>query len=698
MKTKTIYNVAFVLSALCLVSCVDDTKSRNSKASTSTNETQCADGSTCENGFCSDNTACDTPSQGTIIRDSDDDDRDAILASCRFADTRTSHDHCGYCGNKCGQSEGCINGTCTICNGTIDYDTDSGNCGFCGNDCGAHAACQAGKCVCAGDYSDCDDDGICETAASVCPCRPGDSKTCYTGPSNTVDKTGKPLGNCKTGTTYCQFDAHGGYFWDDNDCEGEVTPSYDYTCATDTDDVDCNGVVDVSQDADGDGYYVYARGLLAADCCDSAEHCNTALPHLVHPGQQHDCYGNHLDDNCSGKIDDEPDISCSEYDDGSTAVAECYFERTSCSTTDDYAYPSNSSSPLYYPNCSTDYVESDLAYTLIRAFDLCMDKVTVESNQAGIIEATLTSSTDTTASSTAKVGARQIHVMDAMRDLQNEALITPRNGDTFLLLSSGAADDVAGSVTTNDECFATSMKSLPSIYATAHDNKMETNPSCTQTKAQVMNDPVHLHIKMRAPQLARCFSFDFRFFTREYPHYICTNFNDFFLALLTDENGNAIGRIKDGNISFDKEGNPISVNNAFFTTCGPASCSGFSKGDDTKGGCPTIMTCTADNVCGFVNKDQSVSICPNGSDELAAYYPKYFTSGTAATANGRGGATAWLTTTAPIKGGQIFNLDFYIWDTGDKIYDSSILLDNFQWTCNDTTVSTGFAPPIEEIL
>ena len=61
----------------------------------------------------------------------------------------------------------------------------------------------------------------------------------------------------------------------------------------------------------------------------------------------------------------------------------------------------------------------------------------------------------------------------------------------------------------------------------------------------------------------------------------------------------------------------------------------------------------------------------------------------------RGGGTAWLTTKAPIQGGQIFNLDFYIWDTGDDAYDSSVILDNFQWLCSTTVNDTGFAPPID---
>jgi len=33
-----------------------------------------------------------------------------------------------------------------------------------------------------------------------------------------------------------------------------------------------------------------------------------------------------------------------------------------------------------------------------------------------------------------------------------------------------------------------------------------------------------------------------------------------------------------------------------------------------------------------------------------------------------------------------------IWNTGDEAYDSSVLLDNWQWTATDTTVTTTRPP------
>jgi hypothetical protein len=33
-----------------------------------------------------------------------------------------------------------------------------------------------------------------------------------------------------------------------------------------------------------------------------------------------------------------------------------------------------------------------------------------------------------------------------------------------------------------------------------------------------------------------------------------------------------------------------------------------------------------------------------------------------------------------------------VWDTGDHIYDSSVIIDNWTWSPSDTSVSTGRPP------
>jgi hypothetical protein len=52
--------------------------------------------------------------------------------------------------------------------------------------------------------------------------------------------------------------------------------------------------------------------------------------------------------------------------------------------------------------------------------------------------------------------------------------------------------------------------------------------------------------------------------------------------------------------------------------------------------------------------------------------------------NGRriGGGTGWLTTTAPITPGETATLRFIIFDTADRLFDSTVIIDNFLWQIN----------------
>src|SRR5262249_25131156 len=56
------------------------------------------------------------------------------------------------------------------------------------------------------------------------------------------------------------------------------------------------------------------------------------------------------------------------------------------------------------------------------------------------------------------------------------------------------------------------------------------------------------------------------------------------------------------------------------------------------------------------------------------------------------GATSWLQTTAPVTGGSNVDIRFIIWDTGDEVWDSTVLVDGLQWIANGGTVSVGTDP------
>lgn len=68
-------------------------------------------------------------------------------------------------------------------------------------------------------------------------------------------------------------------------------------------------------------------------------------------------------------------------------------------------------------------------------------------------------------------------------------------------------------------------------------------------------------LSLTAPPWAESFSFDFNFFSSEYPEYVNAEFNDTFYAILEAPSTNGSART---NIAFDSEGNPIEVDSNYF--------------------------------------------------------------------------------------------------------------------------------------
>ena len=56
--------------------------------------------------------------------------------------------------------------------------------------------------------------------------------------------------------------------------------------------------------------------------------------------------------------------------------------------------------------------------------------------------------------------------------------------------------------------------------------------SCPDVQTGACNDATALEVELTAPANAQGLSFDFDFFTFEFPQYICSQYNDFFVAIL----------------------------------------------------------------------------------------------------------------------------------------------------------------------
>lgn len=108
----------------------------------------------------------------------------------------------------------------------------------------------------------------------------------------------------------------------------------------------------------------------------------------------------------------------------------------------------------------------------------------------------------------------------------------PRQGTAMAAISSGTAYSPSTAPGFSASYGAgTPAVSAPPDYLAANGGILQTRPGCptTQTTAR---DSVKYSLTLRAPTNAEGFSFQFRFFSQEYPTYVCTQYNDFFIVLL----------------------------------------------------------------------------------------------------------------------------------------------------------------------
>lgn len=231
--------------------------------------------------------------------------------------------------------------------------------------------------------------------------------------------------------------------------------------------------------------------------------------------------------------------------------------------------------------------------------------------------------------------------------------VNVQGGERMLVLSAGYARDASdpdacGSQTCTSNYGGTPPSGFPQDV-----------PNCSGSLA--INDDVALQLKVRTPKNATGYSFNFKFYSFEFPEWICTSFNDQFIALVNPPPPGSIN----GNVSFDKNTNPVSVNIAFFDVCDPASSSDWAA--NCFGGCPPVPS----------------PYCPAGTAELQGTGFGEWDFGSYA------GGTSWLQTQVPVTGGSEIQIRFAIWDTGDQALDSTALVDNFQWIANGGTVNLG---------
>ncbi len=215
--------------------------------------------------------------------------------------------------------------------------------------------------------------------------------------------------------------------------------------------------------------------------------------------------------------------------------------------------------------------------------------------------------------------------------------VTPREGKRMLVLSSGTARQPG------DPDYQDPGSSWLGTESATPPGFPISSPSCSNIMAELPTayDSAALEVVLRAPTNAKGFRLDFDFYTEEFPNFICKQFNDFFVILQSP----APPGSQLGNIAFDDQGNPVSVNNGFLEVCEPQAAGG-KKFD-----------------------------CALGPDALAGTGFE----GTGADLDPKHAATGWLMTESAVEPGSEITLRFAIWDAGDFVLSSTVLVDHFEW-------------------
>ena len=542
----------------------------------------------------------------------------------------------GACAVGCSVSQPCQAGNETCCSGSChDVSSDINDCGACGTKCPSYAnaasTCSSGQCgmgPCAAGFADCNQntaDG-CEhnvTQNGPCACTPGQSTSCYDGPAGTEGK-----GICKAGTKTC--DPSGTKY---GPCLNQVFPLAE-VCANNVDD-DCDGVVDNVPDVDGDGWTA-----CNGDCCEDTSQCGN--PNLVNPGA-YEFPGNSVDDDCDGTVDN--------------AVTAC-----------DTGLTSNSANGLDYA----------------KAIDLCQtttENPPIAQKKWGVISATFYRANG---AGTPAANSRSI------RSGYGSG-VTPLLGQKLAALSTGVAAAQASPNNTSPAYAAFqggqnmgTTSPVPSDWLSANGNNFPNAPGCPDPQGgTTANDPIMLKLRIRVPTNAKSFNVSSFFYSSEYPEWVCSAFNDFFLTLLDSSFVPGPGETAnpaDKNLAFYDTGSakyPVGVNLAFgntglFKAClnGPTGCGGGSVAGNTS-------TCTG-----------ITQLLGTGFDVLNP--PSQFLNdpGWCGSSNRAGGGTGWLKTAGNVKPGETIEIRFVIWDTGDPWYDSLVLLDRFEWAVTASTPGT----------
>ncbi len=192
-------------------------------------------------------------------------------------------------------------------------------------------------------------------------------------------------------------------------------------------------------------------------------------------------------------------------------------------------------------------------------------------------------------------------------------------GARFLALSSGSAR------APNQPGYSAEL--LKGYPVTPPAGFPKSQASCAAPSSQGY-DGIGLSVTLVVPEGVQSMTFDYAFFTDDYPDWVCTTAVDQAAALVTGIGGSSAVQ----NVLLDSSGNPMLASPTALRAC--ASSTGFA--------------------------------CSLGTGPIAE--------------TGMTAGSGWLETASlPVTPGDTIHAVFTIWDSLDGNFDSTLLLDDFTW-------------------
>lgn len=221
--------------------------------------------------------------------------------------------------------------------------------------------------------------------------------------------------------------------------------------------------------------------------------------------------------------------------------------------------------------------------------------------------------------------------------LDDFGALTPREGARLLGLSTGTARSASDPGWVDPAGFDKGYTSGPPAGFPVE------APACPGVVTDAPHDGVALSLTLDVPAGANGFRFLVKHHTYEFPAFLCSSFNDV-AAVIVDPA--PPGAAPSGDVTIDAAGNPLSVNSSFIDVC----------------------TCAGGPPCDVGGRTFA---CAAGASELA---------GTGFDgASDTGAATRWLEVRVPATAGSRVELRIALWDSGDGVLDSTLLVDGFRW-------------------